>query len=318
MGGFACSSWYFLRFADPWYRAGAFNPEAVARWLPVDLYVGGAEHAVMHLLYARFWTKVLAHAGLIDFREPFPKLRSQGIVHAADGKRMSKSRGNVVTPDDVVERYGADTLRLYLLFMSPFNRNVNWDEEGIVGVERFLQRVWRLSQKPTGSAPWRMSDSPELRRAVHMTIQRVTEDIDSLKFNTAVAAMMEFTNALATHLEQHGPSPVFSKALETLLRLLAPFAPHIAEELWVKRGGEFSVHQQRWPTYDPELTMDEMITLVVQINGKVRDRIVVPAEISDEEARRRALESEQIQARLGGRKPRKVLVVPGRLVNLVV
>jgi len=323
MGGFACSSWYFLRFADRDYADGPFNPEAVRRWLPVDLYVGGAEHAVMHLLYARFWTKVLADAGLIDFREPFSRLRSQGILHAADGKRMSKSRGNVVTPDEVVERYGADILRIYLLFMAPFDRNVTWDEEGIAGAERFLQRVWRVCGE---SGEWTLGvdrgeaegQEERLRRAMHKAIRRVTEDIEALKFNTALAAMMEFVNTLGAHEEQYGPSPAFQEACETVIRLLAPFAPHIAEELWARRGKEYSVHQQPWPAYDPALTVDATITLVVQVNGKVRDRIAVPADIDDGEACRQALGSERVQHYLKGRPLSKVIVVPGRLVNVVV
>ena len=319
MGGFACSSWYFLRFADPWYDQGPFNPEAVRRWLPVDLYVGGAEHAVMHLLYARFWTKVLADAGLIDFREPFPRLRSQGIVHAADGKRMSKSRGNVVTPDEVVARHGADTLRLHLLFMAPFDRNVNWDEEGIAGAERFLQRVCRLGEA-TGqaSAPAANGrDDDSLRRAMHKTIRRVTEDVEAYKFNTAVAAMMEFSNSLAAYQERHGSTPAFCEAFETLIRLLAPFAPYIAEEMWARLGRAFSVHQQAWPEHNPALAADETVTLVVQVNGKVRDRIPVAAGLDDGEARARALASERVRQHLEGRDPRQVIVVGGRLVNVV-
>ncbi|MFN2292429.1 MAG: leucine--tRNA ligase [Anaerolineae bacterium] len=319
MGGFACSSWYFLRFADPWYRDGPFNPEAIERWLPVDLYVGGAEHAVMHLLYARFWTKVLADAGLLRFREPFTRLRSQGVLHATDGKRMSKSRGNVVTPDEVVERTGADALRLHLLFMAPFDRNVLWDEEGITGVERFLQRVWRLCLAADGSSVQASERGKEtvLRRATHKAIRAVTEDIEAFKFNTAVATLMEFVNTLADHQEGHGPTLALEKATEILIRLLAPLAPYIAEELWARRGGKFSVHQQPWPAYDPALTIDETITLVVQVNGKVRDRIAAPASISDEEARRLALGSQAVQRILDGKPPRRVIVVPGQLVNVV-
>ena len=320
MGGFACSSWYFMRFPDREYDRGPFNPVATRRWLPVDLYVGGAEHAVMHLLYARFWTKVLADAGLIEFREPFPRLRSQGILHAADGKRMSKSRGNVVTPDEVVERYGADILRIYLLFMAPFDRNVNWDEEGITGAERFLQRVWRIcywdrKPEPGAAGP---TESAALQRATHKTIQRVTEDIEAFKFNTAVAALMEFVNTLWAHRKQHGPTPAFREATGQLIRLLAPFAPHIAEELWAHQGKATSVHQQPWPVHDPSLVVDEMISLVIQVNGKVRDRLVVPLNISQEEARTRALESKRVRQHLRGQQPRRVIVVPGRLVNLVV
>jgi leucyl-tRNA synthetase len=320
MGGFACSSWYFLRFADREYDRGPFNPEAVRRWLPVDLYVGGAEHAVMHLLYARFWTKVLADAGLIDFREPFPRLRSQGILHAADGKRMSKSRGNVVTPDEVVERYGADILRVYLLFMAPFDRNVNWDEEGITGAQRFLQRVWKLCQRAGEASRSQVEEQAEhaLQRVLHKTIQRVTSDIDAYKFNTAVAALMEFANTVWSHREQHGPSPAYETAIGDLIRLLAPFAPHIAEALWAQQGNAYSVHQQAWPSHDPALAEDEMATLIVQVNGKVRDRLVVPAGIGDDEARDQALGSERVQRALNGRQPERVIVVQGRLVNLVV
>jgi leucyl-tRNA synthetase len=328
MGGFACSSWYFLRFADPWYERGPFNPEAIRRWLPVDLYVGGAEHAVMHLLYARFWTKVLADAGMLHFREPFPRLRSQGIVHAADGKRMSKSRGNVVTPDEVVARYGADVLRIHLLFMAPFERNVNWDEEGIAGAERFLQRVWRLcGSTPTSGAAVDGATSEEnaLRRRLHKTIQKVTDDIEALKFNTALAALMEFSNALAAHRNAWGATPAFQESSGVLIRLLAPFAPHVAEELWemrqtgpqIDRNGPTSVHRQPWPTYDPALAVDETITLVIQVNGKVRDRIQVPAGITEPEARRQALSSEKVQRHLDGNPPRQVIVVPGTLVNVV-
>ena len=320
MGGFACSSWYFLRFPDREYTDGPFNPEALRRWLPVDLYVGGAEHAVMHLLYARFWTKVLADAGLVAFREPFPRLRSQGILHAADGRRMSKSRGNVVTPDEVVERHGADILRIHLLFMAPFERNVTWDKEGMAGAERFLHRVWRLCQEDEGTKAGEPpgSEDAALRKTMHKTIQRVTRDIEAFKFNTAVAALMEYTNALWAHREQCGPSPAFQEAIPIMIRLVAPFAPHIAEELWMWQGGEYSVHQQPWPAYDPALTVEETITLVVQVNGKVRDRITVPADIDKDEAQRLALASEQVQRHLQGSRPKKAIVVPGKLVNLVV
>ncbi|MFC2015998.1 leucine--tRNA ligase [Chloroflexota bacterium] len=326
MGGFACSSWYFLRFADPEYEAGPFNPEAVHRWLPPDLYVGGAEHAVMHLLYARFWTKVLADAGLIDFREPFPRLASQGILHASDGKRMSKSGNNVVTPDEVAERFGADILRIYLLFMAPFDRNVLWNEEGVAGSERLLHRLWRASHAEIGQEGGRerrKRGDESLRRATHQTIVRVTSDIEAFKFNTAIAALMEFTNLLEDHLKsgrRESSAPAGSaehEAIETLILLLAPFAPYITEELRARRGGTFSVHHQPWPTFDPALAQAETVTLVIQVDGKVRDRITVPRAINDGQARRRAMDSPHVQRHLGGRTPRRVIVVPGRLVNVV-
>jgi leucyl-tRNA synthetase len=219
----------------------------------------------------------------------------------------------------VVERYGADILRLHLLFVAPFDRNVVWDEEGIVGAQRFLQRVWRLCQGESESnATKRGGEDWSLRRAAHKTIRQVTEDIEAFKFNTAVATLMEFVNTLSDHHEAHGETPASEEATEVLIRLLAPLAPHIAEELWARRSGAFSVHQQPWPAYDPALTMDETVTLVVQVNGKVRDRIVVPAGIREEEARRLALESQPVQRSLDGRLPQRVVVVPGRLVNVVV
>jgi leucyl-tRNA synthetase len=233
---------------------------------------------------------------------------------------MSKSRGNVVTPDEVVERYGADTLRVYLLFMAPFERNVFWDEEGIVGADRFLQRVWRLCLRGTkheGASETASADDA-LRRATHKTIRRVTDDIEAFKFNTALAALMEFANKLWAALERRGPSATSSEAMAALIRLLAPFVPHIAEELWSRVGGDFSVHQQPWPTYDPALTVEATNTLVLQVNGKVRDRIVVPAGTGDDEARQLALASERVRSRLNGRVPEDVIVVPGRLVNVVV
>ncbi len=318
MGGFACSSWYFLRFADPWYDAGPFNPQAVERWLPVDLYIGGAEHAVMHLLYARFWTKVLADAGLLGFREPFPRLRSQGVVHARDGRRMSKSRGNVVTPDEMVAKYGADALRLHLLFVAPFDRDIAWDEKGIVGVRRFLQRVWRLCKHHSLSAEAAEGDEIALKQVTHKAVRRVTEDLGVFKFNTALAALMEVVNALEDHYTAHGATPAFVEATEVLIRMLAPMVPHIAEELWSRRGLAFSVHQQPWPESHPEFTVEEVVTLVVQVNGRVRDRITVPRGITAGEARARALESSAVQHHLRGRAPRKVIVVPGRVVNVVV
>ena len=273
----------------------------------------------MHLLYARFWTKVLADAGLVTFREPFPRLRSQGILHAADGKRMSKSRGNVITPDEVVERHGADILRIYLLFMAPFDRNVYWDEDGISGAERFLHRVWRLchGKRETRGEGAGAKAETALLRTMHKTIQRVSSDIEAFKFNTAVAALMEFTNTLWAHQQDHSTSPAFQEASTTLIQMLAPFAPHIAEELWASRGEVYSVHQQTWPEFDPALTVEETATLVIQVNGKVRDRISVPAGIGDDRARSLALESERVQHYLNGAQPKKMIVIPGRLINVV-
>jgi leucyl-tRNA synthetase len=224
----------------------------------------------------------------------------------------------VVTPDEVVDRYGADILRLHLLFMAPFDRNVTWDEEGIHGAERFLQRVWRLCLAKGRNGKEARGEENALRRAMHKTIRRVTDDVEAFKFNTALAALMEFSNALAEHLDRHGLTPAYTEAAEVLIRLLAPFAPHIAEELWARRDGPYSIHQQSWPTYDPDLAADEMRTLIIQVNGKVRDRIAVPAGIEDQRARSLALASPQIQRYLDNGQPQRVIVVPGRLVNIVI
>jgi leucyl-tRNA synthetase len=326
MDGFACSSWYFLRFVSPHYQDGPFDPAALARWGRPDLYMGGAEHAVMHLLYARFWTKAMADAGIVPFREPFPRLRSQGVMHARDprtgeARRMSKSAGNVVTPDSVVERSGADALRIYLLFMAPFEHNTVWEEEGISSAERFLQRTWRLVSAVAGTTiPLRgaqAGDGSSLRYIVHRTIRRVTADVESFKFNTAVAALMEYLNALITHQEAHGVTAELAEATRTFVLLLAPFAPFIAEELWQRLGGDYSVHQQAWPTWDETLVAEGTVTLVVQVDGRVRDRLIVSATTTEAEARALALNCDGVCRSLGDRRVARVVYMPGRLINIV-
>jgi leucyl-tRNA synthetase len=321
MDGFACSSWYALRFVSPHYAEGPFDPAALAVWGPPDLYVGGAEHAVMHLLYTRFWTKVMADAGIIPFREPFPVLRSQGVMHARDPEtgevtRMSKSKGNVVTPDSVAETHGADALRIYLLFMAPFENNTVWEEEGIAGAKRFLQRVWRLANEVIAAQP---TNKPitQLTTTRHQTIQRVTTDAEVFKFNTAIAALMEMLNTMSSHHHERGVTVELAEAVRTYILLLAPFAPHIAEELWARMDEAYSVHQQPWPEWDEALAAEEMITLVVQVNGKLRARIEVPADIGEEAAKEVALTDESVQQHVGGKEIRKVIYVPGRLVNVV-
>jgi leucyl-tRNA synthetase len=323
LDGFACSSWYCLRFVSPHYEDGPFDPAALAQWGPPDLYVGGAEHAVMHLLYARFWTKVMADAGIIPFREPFAVLRSQGIMHARDpdtGKvrRMSKSAGNVVTPDSVAATHGADALRIYLLFMAPFENNTIWEEEGIVGAKRFLQRIRYLAV--TVAATRQPTDHPtsRLTNRLHQIIRRVTADLEAFKFNTAIAALMECLNEMVAHQRERGVTGELAAATRTFVLLLAPFAPHIAEELWEQLGEPYSVHQQPWLQWDEASIAEEPITLVVQVNGKVRDRIQVPADIDEESARALALTSKVVQRHLGERSPKRVIVVSGKLVNVVV
>ncbi|MEW5985289.1 MAG: class I tRNA ligase family protein [Chloroflexota bacterium] len=335
LDGFACSSWYFLRFASPHYAQGPFDPAAVAYWLPVDTYVGGAEHAVMHLLYARFWTKVMYDAGLISFSEPFASLRNQGVLHAADGRRMSKSKGNVITPDEVIAQHGTDALRAYILFMGPFDANVVWDETGIKGITRFLERYWQLAsgQWSVAGGQWPVASENNLppttchlppslgfRRRLHQTIRRVTEDYEAFKFNTAVAALMEYLNYLSDQAGEAVEPSLWREALQTFTILLAPIAPFVAEEVWQEVMGHqgHSIHQQNWPTYDPSLAAEEEVTVIVQVNGKVRDRITAPAAADETTLRQLALGSEKARPYLDGRAIQKVIVVPSKLVNIVV
>jgi leucyl-tRNA synthetase len=337
MGGFACSSWYFLRFADPHNDRAPFDREKVEYWLPVDLYVGGAEHAVMHLLYARFWTKVMYDAGLVPFVEPFTRLKNQGMLLAPDPKnpgvlvKMSKSKFNVVTPDEMAEKYGADALRVYELFVAPFEDTVPWSEDGINGCWRFLNRVYRVvAERPGSFVPgWKASVRQEtvseearaLARKTHQTIVKVTKDIEDFAFNTAVAALMELTNQIYDFVNAKDglryPCPVWSEAVETLILLLAPMAPHLSDELWQMIGREGYTYHAPWPEADPEVAKADVLTIVVQVNGKVRDKISVDADAGERELERLALESPKVQAALQGRPVRKVIVVPGRLVNVV-
>jgi leucyl-tRNA synthetase len=288
-------------------------------WMPVDLYVGGAEHAVMHLLYARFWTKVMYDAGVVPFKEPFQKLMNQGVVHAPDGLRMSKSRGNVITPDSVVERFSADALRGYELFMAPFEQNVNWSEDGVRGVHRWLNRVWQLVlEEPAFGDPGEETVR-EMRRWTHRTIKKATEDIERLHFNTMVSALMEYTNFLQSAREAGAVQrEAWDEAIDAMMRMLAPPVPYIAEELWTRKGRPYSVHQQSWPSHDESLAASDMFTLVVQVNGKLRDRFEVPVDISEEAAKEMALASPRVRAHTEGKELARVLYVPGRLVNIVV
>ncbi|MHB9090169.1 MAG: class I tRNA ligase family protein, partial [Chloroflexota bacterium] len=323
MDTFVDSSWYFLRYCSPFESERPWDPEKVNYWMPVDQYMGGAEHAVMHLLYARFFTKVLRDCGLLDFGEPFKRLFNQGII-TKDGAKMSKSRGNVVNPDDYVHRMGADTVRAYLMFIGPWDQGGDWSDQGINGVYRFMNRVWNLVDKaaeeglPSGNPVSAAQPVRELRRFTHKTIRRVTEDIARFRFNTMLAALMEFTNYLTS--VQDTPvamTPAWSEAIDTLLLLLAPTAPHLAEEIWTRAGRPYSIHQQAWPTWDAALAAEEQVTLVIQVDGRVRERLSVPVSIADQEARALALASPQVQKFLDGKKVANVVYVPGRLVNIV-
>ncbi len=325
MGGFACSSWYQLRFTGPDYHAGPFDPTRARFWMPVDLYVGGAEHAVMHLLYARFWYKVMRDANLgVPGNEPFYKLMNQGQVHAPDGRRMSKSRGNVITPDEMVERYGADSLRLYELFMAPFEQDVDWSEQGINGQRRFLRRIWDLilqtaapAANGDGTAAASRPADLELARQLHKTIRRVTEDIEAFKFNTMVAALMEFANELGERYRAGAwQTRTWDEAIRTLLVLLAPSAPHIAAELWERIGQPGSVHEQPWPTWDEALVRDELVTIVVQVDGKVRERLELPAAAAEEDVRAAAQASERVQRWVSDWDTVQWRYIPGRIVSL--
>ena len=318
MGGFACSSWYFLRFTSPHFHQGPFEPHAMRYWMPVDLYVGGAEHAVLHLLYARFWTKVLADSGLVLFREPFASLRNQGQLLAPDGTRMSKSRGNVITPDNIVLSHGADALRVYEMFMAPFDQDIAWNPEGLSGARRFLNRIWSLYRETYVGSLNATGDDPALNRLQHKTIRNVEQRIEGFRLNTMVSTLMEFTNALSDrHRVGSWRTAAFHQALETLLLLSAPAAPHIAEELWQLTGHTGSVHQQAWPAWDPQLAHDEMIQIPVQVNGKLREVIEVPAGITPDDLQQAALELPRVQQHLEGRQVAKTIYVPGKVLNLL-
>ncbi len=279
MAGFACSSWYFLRFASPREKDRPFDPEAVRKWLPVDMYVGGAEHAVMHLIYARFFTKVMYDAGMVEFAEPFTCLKNQGMLLSYDHQKMSKSKGNVVTPDEVVEKYGADALRLYILFMGPFEAELEWSEEGISGTYRFVKRVWNLFLRTPEPADPDPALQREIRHNLAKTVRKVTEDIDSFQFNTAVAALMEFINFMASHRDNAGSAlNEWNTARHDVLVLLAPMAPFIAEELWHRLGfpGE-TVHRAEWPCVCEADLLSDTVEIALQVLGKLRGRMEVPS-----------------------------------------
>jgi leucyl-tRNA synthetase len=334
MDTFMCSSWYHLRYLSPDYDDYPFDPEEASYWLPVDLYTGGIEHATMHLLYTRFFTKALRDCGVFDnvermnpaiqpestFDEPMTQLYNQGIILGEDREKMSKSRGNVIDPDDLVAEYGADVVRGYLMFAFKWDLGGPWDSQGILGVVRFLNDVWNLIVQPLPASQGEANEADvrALRRRTHQTILRVTDDIEDFSFNTAMAALMELKNAMqAARATPVAHTEAWSEAVRNLLLMMAPFTPHIAEELWERTGGGYSIHQQAWPEADPEIAAEEVITLIVQVNGKVRDRIEVPADIGEADAKQAALASERVQAYLDGGEPRKVIYVPGRLVNVV-
>jgi leucyl-tRNA synthetase len=322
MDGFACSSWYFLRFADPHNQAMAFDPTKIKYWLPVDDYIGGAEHAVMHLLYARMWTKVMQDAGMIDFGEPFKTLRNHGMILAPDGAKMSKSKGNTIEPDGLIEQgYGADSIRIMELFIGPWNQAANWSVEGMGGAFRFLQRIWALSQEYMDRGDdMQTVDDIGLKRTMHHAIKRVTNDLEDMGFNTAIAALMETVNDLykqKTTIRYEQAPETWSWAITTLVQLLAPFAPHIAEELWNQMGKEGSVHQSEWPAYDEQYLASDTMIVVVQVNGKLRAQLEVATDATQEQILAAARADQKVAEHVQG-EPKKSIYVPGKLVNFVI
>ncbi|MHB0997697.1 MAG: leucine--tRNA ligase [Armatimonadota bacterium] len=327
------SSWYFLRYASPKEDKLPFDPKAADYWLPVDQYVGGVEHAVLHLLYSRFFTKLIQDQGLINFTEPFARLFTQGMIYK-DGFKMSKSRGNVVSPDFICGKYGADTGRMFILFIGPPDQDAEWNDQGIEGIFRYLNRVWRFfdsnlsSYNPKWQKAFEGADlsAPErnMRRKTHQTIQKITFDIDRFHFNTAVSALMEMMNDLTAFRESgfsagsKASAAVMSEAMEMLALILGPFVPHLADELWDRLGKSGTTYDQGWPSYDPEIAKADEVTVVLQVNGKVRERIQVPAETSKEELETIALQNEKMLEFIDGKPVKKVIIVPGKLVNIVV
>jgi leucyl-tRNA synthetase len=308
MPQWAGSCWYYMRFTDPANGSALASPQKLDYWLPVDLYVGGAEHAVLHLLYSRFWHKVLYDAGIVHCEEPFLRLVNQGMILGEDGQKMSKSLGNVINPDDIVRDFGADSMRVYEMFMGPLQVSKPWSTQGLTGVHRFLDRVWRLSSRPLAD------DEPprSLVRLLHKTLKKVGRDTENLEFNTAIAQMMIFTNEL------YKEERLYRALWEPFVLVLSPYAPHIAEELWEKLGREPSISSASYPVWDEELTRDDEVTVVFQVNGKVRGKAEFPSGAGEEVLRAAAFENERVKEFIAGKSVVKTFVVPGKLVNIVV
>jgi leucyl-tRNA synthetase len=321
MDTFVDSSWYWFRYTSPQFEEGMFDTAKAKQWTPVDLYTGGIEHAILHLLYARFFTKVIRDIGLIDHDEPFKRLRNQGMILSVEGTKMSKSRGTQVSSDAIVEQWGADSLRLHLMYLGPWELGGPWNDQGLIGMNRFIRRAFQVVSETVGRPIEGDDSSPEakvLRRLTHLTIRKVTEDIEQFAFNTMVAALIEFTNALMAQRETAViRSPAWRDAVDTLVLLMAPSTPFVAEELWQQLGRPYSVHHRDWPVFDATLLTVEEVELVVQVNGKVRERLTVPIGLSEEEALAQVSALPKVREQLGDRLPAKVVYVPGRLINLV-
>jgi leucyl-tRNA synthetase len=320
MDGYVCSSWYLFRYADAQNDQQAWDPAKANYWAPVDFYCGG-DHAVAHLLYVRFWTRFFKDIGLLDFEEPIKKLVYNGYIYAADGTKMSKSKGNVIDPLEVVDSgYGADALRTYELFIAPYEQDTQWDPGGVAGTHRFLNRVWTLAQEHGESQTAEDNTAAEaIYRSVHRTIKKVTADLSEQSFNTAIAAQMECVNDLfkIKASDNYAAKAAWQFALESLAQLAAPFAPHIAEELWQQLGHIESIHVSPWPQWDEKYLVEDSLTIAVQVNGKLRGEVVVPTDASKEAIEEAAGANERVAAYLTG-SVQKVIYVPGKLMNFVV
>jgi leucyl-tRNA synthetase len=312
MDTFVESSWYMFRYASPKCSTAPVDKKEIAYWLPVDQYIGGIEHAVGHLIYCRYFTKVMRDLGFIDLGEPVINLMTQGMVYK-DGAKMSKSKGNIVDPDDMIEHYGADATRLFMLFASPPEKDLEWSDKGLEGLSRFILRVWRTVEAWLEEG-CKGEGATSLERTMHRTIKKVTDDMERFHFNTAIAALMEYVN----YLQGAGTSIITKEAIETLILLLSPFAPHIADEMWERTGHKQSTLSIRWPKHDESKLVGETNTIVVQVCGKLRDRIEVASDATDDDIKKAALASEKIKVITAGKEPKKVVVVPGKLVNVVI
>ncbi|WP_347722812.1 leucine--tRNA ligase [Lysinibacillus capsici] len=315
MPQWAGSSWYFLRYIDPTNTEVIADPELLKRWLPVDIYIGGAEHAVLHLLYARFWHKVLYDLGVVHTKEPFQKLFNQGMILGEGNEKMSKSKGNVVNPDEIITSHGADTLRLYEMFMGPLEASVAWSTNGLDGARRFLDRIWRLfvsEEDGAISAKIQVSNDQSLEKSYHQTVKKVTEDYEGIRFNTAISQMMVFIN------DCYKADVIPTTYAEGFVKMLAPIAPHIAEELWQLLGHDSTLSYEQWPTYDEAKLVDDEVEIAVQVAGKVRAKIVVAKDASKEDIEKVALADEKVQEYMAGKSLVKIIVIPGKLVNIVV
>jgi len=313
MPQWAGSCWYFLRYIDPENPDQLADPEALKKWLPIDIYIGGAEHAVLHLLYSRFWHKFLYDIGVVPTKEPFMKLFNQGMILGEGNEKMSKSKGNVVNPDDIISSHGADTLRLYEMFMGPLESSVAWSTNGLDGARRFLDRVWRLFVSEDGSISDKITEAENsaMDKVYNETVKKVTEDFATLQFNTGISQMMVFVN------EGNKQEKLPKQYVEGFVKLLCPVTPHLAEELWEKLGNDNTSTYEPWPVYDETKLVEDEVEIAVQIMGKVRAKISVPKDATKEETETAALENEKIKEQIEGKTVRKVIVVPGKLVNIV-